>query len=267
MFTPLIATDAETMTPRTACLIAAIALLSVSLPAVAGDTDCKFGAERRGSIDTAGATRVEIFARAGDLTVKPATGATLSAGGRACASSQAFLDETQLHVRRDGDVVRVQVQVPEKMQGIGVFYASLDLSVQVPAGLAVDVTDSSGDMTLEDVRVARIQDSSGDILLHRTSGDVDVEDSSGDVRAEDVAGAVRVTDSSGDIVIRGAQSVHIPLDSSGDISIDRVAGDVTIDRDSSGDVTVSNVGGNFELKADGSGQVRVTGVKGEVRVP
>jgi hypothetical protein len=255
------------MTPRTVCLIAAIALLSVSLPAIAWDMDCKFGAERSGSIDTAGATRVEVLARAGDLTVKPSTSATLAAGGRACASSQAFLDETQLHVRRDGDVVRVQVQVPEKMQGFGVLYASLDLSVQLPAGLAVDVTDSSGDMTLEGVTVARIQDSSGDIFLRRTAGDVDIEDSSGDVRAEDVAGAVRVTDSSGDIVIRGAHSVYIPLDSSGDISIDRVAGDVTIDRDSSGDVTVSDVGGNFELKADGSGQVRVTSVRGEVRVP
>jgi len=102
------------MTPRTVCLIAAIALLSVSLPAVAWNMDCKFSAARSGSIDTAGATRVEIFARAGDLTVKPAAGATLAASGRACASSQAFLDETQLHVHRDGDVVRVQVQVPHR---------------------------------------------------------------------------------------------------------------------------------------------------------
>jgi len=58
------------------------------------------------------------------------------------------------------------VQVPEKMQGFGVFYASLDLSVQVPAGLAVDVTDSSGDMTLEDVAGAvRVTSVKGEVRV------------------------------------------------------------------------------------------------------
>jgi hypothetical protein len=68
-----------------------------------------------------------------------------------------------LHVRREGNVIQVHVQVPETMSGIGIFYASLDLQVQVPAGLPVEITDSSGDMTLDGVRVVRLQDSSGDI--------------------------------------------------------------------------------------------------------
>jgi hypothetical protein len=229
--------------------------------------DCKFTADRRGSIDTAGADRVEILARAGVLSVKAATGATLSAGGRACASSQALLDQTQLHVRRQGNLVQVHVQLPDEMRGIGVFYASLDLAVQVPAGLPVEVTDSSGEMNLEGVRVTRVQDSSGDIVARRLPADVVIDDSSGDIRIEEAAANVTITDSSGDIVIRGARSVTIPRDSSGDISIERVAGDVRIDQDSSGDVSVSQVGGNVELLADGSGQVRVTGVKGSVKVP
>ena len=255
------------MTPTAIRLIAIVTLLALPLPALAWDMDCKFTAERRGSIDTSGAERVEILARAGDLAVRPATGSTVSAEGRACASSQAFLDQTQLHVRRTGNVIQVYVQVPDEMKGIGIFYASLDLQVQVPAGLPVQVTDSSGDMTLDGVRVVRVQDSSGDILARRTAADLEIEDSSGDIRVEDAAGAVRVSDSSGDIVIRGARSVTIPRDSSGDIVIERVAGNVSIEQDSSGDISVSGVGGNVELLADGSGQVRVTNVKGTVRVP
>ena len=248
-------------------LAAVVTLLALPWPALAWDLDCKFSADRQGRLDTAGASRVEIFARAGDLTVQPATGAAVSASGRACASSQAFLDETRLHVRREGEVIRVVVQVPENMVGIGLMYASLDLAVQVPASLPVSVTDSSGDMTLEGVRVVRVQDSSGDIVARGLLADLEVEDSSGDIRIEDVQGQVRVNDSSGDLTIRGARGVHIPSDSSGDIRIERIAGNVTIDQDSSGDIEVSGVDGNFTLRADGSGQVRVTAVKGTTSLP
>jgi hypothetical protein len=247
--------------------LALLVLLALPLPALAWDADCRYGADRRASIDTAGASRVEIMARAGDLRVQPAGTATLVASGRACASHEAFLDQTLLHVRRDGDVVRVHVQVPEEMKGIGLLYATLDLTVDVPAGLPVDVTDSSGDMTLDGVRVATVRDSSGDIMARRLTGDLTIEDSSGDIRVEESTGTVRVTDSSGDIEIRGAAAVHIPVDSSGDIVVARVARDVRIERDSSGDIAVSGVGGNVEVLADGSGQVRVSEVKGTVRLP
>ena len=254
------------MTHKIARLVAAVALLALPITAFAWD-DCKFSAERKGGIDTKGAERVEILARAGDLTVRHASGTALGAAGRACASRQEFLDQTQLHVRRAGNVIQVEVQMPEKMSGIGIFYAYLDLHVVVPAGLPVEITDSSGDLSVEGVHIVRITDSSGDITARQLLADVEIEDSSGDVRVEDAAGMVSVADSSGDIVIRGAKAVHIPRDSSGDISIERVAGNVIIDQDSSGDVRVTDVGGNVELLADGSGQVLVTNVKGTVRLP
>jgi hypothetical protein len=248
-------------------LAALLALLALPATAFARDLDCRYAADRKASIDTAGAERIEIMARAGDLVVRPANGPALAAGGRACASSQAYLDQTQLHVRRQGDVVQVHVQVPDEMKGIGLLYASLDLTVSVPGELPVEVTDSSGDMTLESVRVVKVLDSSGDITARALKGDVEIEDSSGDIRIEDAAGMVRVTDSSGDVVIRGAGGVHIPLDSSGDIVVERVSSDVRVDRDSSGDIRISGVDGNVEVLADGSGEVRVTSVKGTVRLP
>ena len=248
-------------------LAALLALLALPVTAFALDRDCRYTADRKASIDTTGAARIEIMARAGDLVVRPASGPVLTAGGRACASNQAFLDQTQLHVQRQGDVVQVHVQVPEEMKGIGLLYATLDLTVSVPGGLPVEVTDSSGDMTLESVRVTKVLDSSGDITARGLASDVEIEDSSGDIRVEDAAGMVRVTDSSGDVVIRGAGSVHVLLDSSGDVDVDRVSGNVRIDRDSSGDIRITGVGGNVEVLADGSGEVRVTAVKGTVRLP
>jgi hypothetical protein len=192
--------------------LALLALLLLPLAAFAWSAGCDYGADRRASIDTAGASRVEITARAGDLRVQPASTATLVASGRACASRQAFLDQTLLHVTRDGEVVRVQVQVPEEMKGIGLLYATLDLTVDVPAGLPVDVTDSSGDMTLEGVRVSTVRDSSGDIVASDLTGDFAIEDSSGDITVSGVGGNVEVlADGSGEVRVSAVKgTVQLP---------------------------------------------------------
>jgi DUF4097 and DUF4098 domain-containing protein YvlB len=210
---------------------------------------------------------VEILARAGDLRVETAREAVVAAKGRACASSQSYLDQTQLRVEKQGEVLQVRVLVPEEMKGIGLFYASLNLAVAVPATLPVTVTDSSGDMTLDRVKLAKVTDSSGDIVARQVTGDFAIEDSSGDIRVEDAAGGVRVSDSSGDIVIRRAQDVEVTQDSSGDITIEHIGGSVRIVQDSSGDISVSDVARDVAILGDSSGQVRVSEVRGTVQVP
>lgn len=245
----------------------ALVLYFLSAPAGAWDLNCRHAADRAAHIDTAGADRIEIAARAGDLEVRAGTDTALVAKGRACASSEEYLAQTQVQVVREGRTIRVVVQVPDKMAGIGLQYASLDLTVDVPAGLPVEVTDSSGDTTLSGVRVTRITDSSGDISVRGGSADLELNDSSGDIRIEDAAGTVTITDSSGDIVIRHASSVSIRNDSSGDIDVAQVTGDVRIDNDSSGDIRIADVGRNVTVLADTSGTVEVSDVKGTVSLP
>lgn len=255
------------MVARRRLLLALLALGPAAPSASAWDLDCRYGADRSVSIDTAGVRRVEISARAGDLAVRAGSGTAVTAGGRACASSEKYLQQTTLHARRQGDTVQVYVQVPDEMKGIGLLYATLDLTVTVPPGLEVEVNDSSGDVEVKGVRLARITDSSGDIVASDLTGDVEITDSSGDVSIFDASGTVRMNDSSGDIVIRGAGNVEVRNDSSGDMTIERVSGDVRIESDSSGDIGIAGVGRNVEVLADTSGEVRVSGVKGSVRVP
>ena len=229
--------------------LAILTLVLVAFPAGAWNLGCQFSAERTASLDTTGAARVEVLARAGDLTVRLSTGAAVTASGKACASNEKYLAQSQVHVSRRGEVVQVVVQLPDEMKGFGIVYASLDLTVDVPAGLPVDVTDSSGDVTIDKVRLVRLTDSSGDIVVR------------------DVPGDIEINDSSGDIVVRGARDVVIPSDSSGDIVVARVADSVRIESDTSGDVAISDVRKNVEFIADSSGDVKVSGVKGTVKVP
>lgn len=246
---------------------AALLLALVSNPAGAWDMGCRYSADRGARIDTTGAERIELIARAGDLTVRKGATSEVIAKGRACASSEAYLAQTQVHAVRTGTTVRVYVQVPDEMKGIGIFYAALDLTVDVPGAIPVEVTDSSGDATLTGVQVTKLTDSSGDIVARGLTGDVEISDSSGDIRLDDTAGKVTITDSSGDIVIRGARDVLVRSDNSGDLSIARISGDVRIESDTSGDIEISDVGRNVELLADTSGTVHVAGVMGSVSLP
>jgi hypothetical protein len=220
-------------------VLGVVALSFAAATAIARD-DCKFSADRHASLDTSGAERIEISARAG----------------------------TDIRARRDGNSVRVFVVTPDELVGFGNVYSTLDLRVDVPAGVPVEVTDSSGDMTIDGVRVTRITDSSGDIVALRLPADVEIGDSSGDIRVEDAAGGVTITDSSGDIHVRGAKDVHIPRDSSGSIDIEQISGgSVRIYSDSSGDITITRVGHDVAVLADSSGDVRVSDVQGSISIP
>lgn len=242
-------------------------LLIASLLANTAVADCRYSADRAADVDAAGIRTVLIGAAAGDLSVRGTGTTRVRAKGRACADSQATLDAIKLETRRDGDALHVDAILPDSDHAFN--NRSLDLSIELPATIAVRVADSSGDIDVENVAGIRVEDSSGDIEIKTVNGDVEVTDSSGDVVIADVTGNVLVpVDSSGDLVFRRIHgAVHVKTDSSGGITASEVNGDVTIDSDSSGDIEVSQVGGNFTVARDSSGDIEQRSVLGKVSVP
>jgi DUF4097 and DUF4098 domain-containing protein YvlB len=273
--------------------IAVVALLTAGMgPAAAfalGD-DCAFRADRNAGVDTGGVVKIVIRAGAGDLKVHGnADARRIDARGEACAGKQELLEQAQVSVRREGNVVYVDTRLPQDKEGWSWGrneYAYIDLDVTLPANLAVEATDSSGDATFEDLKSLTLQDSSGDLTLARIAGAVDVNDSSGDLEIEN-AGSVRVNDSSGDIDIDDVRtdvvvendssgdiqvakvdgSVTIEQDSSGGIRVEDVRGSVTVDNDSSGDIYAGRVKGDFTVKNDSSGSIGHTAIGGKISVP
>jgi hypothetical protein len=265
------------------------ALVGVMAFTAARADDCKFTAERSGKVSVAGAKRIEMRAGAGDLKVTGKRGAgEVSGTGKACASTQELLDQVQLKVTREGDVIHVDTPMPD-LSGfkIGNTYATLDLVVELPDNVPLvaidssgdakfqhlataDISDSSGDLTIEDVTGdLKVRDSSGDLEIDRVTGNLQLEDSSGDIEVEDVRGDVTVAaDSSGSMTIEHiGKGVHIVQDSSGDIDIVDVKANVVIDSDSSGEVDVRKVGGNFTLSGKGSGDIKTAEISGTVSLP
>ena len=251
---------------------------------------CKFTADRTATLAVAGAKRIEITARAGDLHITGQPGAKeVSARGKACASDPKLLDLIQIEVRLEGDVLRIDTRMPD----IGAddapknAQATLDLVLNLPDNLPVTLLDSSGDTEITGIASLSVTDSSGDLRIAQVAGDLDVRDSSGDLRIEKASGNVKLRDSSGDVRVidvrgdvrveadgsgelrfeRVGRNVTVDSDGSGDIRIEDVQGDARIDSDGSGDIDVHGVAGSFTLGSKGSGDVRVAEVKGAVNIP
>jgi hypothetical protein len=261
-----------------------LVLSSLAASAVLGADYCKFNVERSAGLDLTGIEKVVVLAGAGDLEVLgSATAKRIEARGKACASSQKVLDETLITVRREGNVAMVTTDMPKLDDDE---FALIDIGVALPSSLPVEVTDSSGDAEIRELKALAVQDSSGDLRVTSIAGLADVRDSSGDITIF-TAGSVRLQDSSGDISVRGVTSdvevssdssggieirdigglVHVVQDSSGDIRVSKVKGNVSVDTDSSGSITVADVGGDFTVTEDSSGGVKYENVTGRVSVP
>ena len=259
--------------------------------ALAWGDACEFRAERAGGIDAKGIEKVVIRAGAGDMKIVGRSNAVrVEARGTACAGKQELLDASQINVRREGNVVYVETALPQNNDGGWNWgkndYAYIDVGIALPSSVPVEATDSSGDTNVEDLAALTMQDSSGDLEIHRIAGLADVTDSSGDLDVDD-AGSVRVRDSSGDVEIdkvRGeveitgdssgdihvaqvGANVHVLQDTSGGIRVEDVKGNVIVDSDSSGDIYAGHVGGDFTVSEDSSGDIDHDSVGGKVTIP
>jgi hypothetical protein len=215
--------------------------------AAASWSECDHRAPREATVATAGARRIQVVARAGDLRIQGREGATaVGVKGTACASTESRLSGIRLIAERRGDVVYVEADIPQASMGGA---AGLDLSIDVPASIPLNVEDGSGSAQIRGVAALEIDDGSGELLI------------------EDVAGEVIVSDGSGDIDIRHAGSVVVKDDGSGSVRAAGVRGDVVVRDDGSGSIDVSDVGGDFTVDKDGSGGIAHDGVRGQVRIP
>ncbi|MFH1763514.1 MAG: hypothetical protein ABIF09_04910 [Gemmatimonadota bacterium] len=234
-----------------------------------GQSECRFEAERNVRSPAGSVQGLRLLAGSGSLSVVGVEGLQeIQAVGRACASHEDFLGDIQLTSEMAGSTLVIETHHPDLsgMRG-GNRYARLDLRIEVPAGLAAEIQDGSGEMTLSDLGSLMVKDGSGGLEIRGVSGFVSVEDGSGGVVIEDVDSDVEIHDSSGELQIRGVGGSLTLYDSSGEVDVQDVAGSVRVVQDSSGNIAVKNVGRDFIVERDGSGGIRYEAVGGSVNIP
>jgi hypothetical protein len=244
---------------------AALVIVTATSGLAWGDYECDVTGSRAASADAAAVAKVVVTAGAGSLEIRGVAGAReVSGTGKACASSQSLLDAIELRVERHGDVLEVEAVMPKSYSNGA---ARLDLVVEMPAHLALEVDDGSGELTITGVAALRLEDGSGEASVADIAGDVTITDGSGELRVERVGGTLRLEDGSGGIDVRGVGGdVIIEEDGSGGIEIAGVEGSVRIKDDGSGDIHVADVNGDLEVGDDGSGGVSYERIGGRVMV-
>jgi putative adhesin len=253
--------------------VTTLAILSVLVSASAAQAQSRgeVTAPRSARVNAVGARMAQIEARAGTLRIEGRAGLTeIQAHGTARASSRALLEQVRLTAERRGDVAYVIVEIPE-MRGDwndDDEHASLDLIVEVPKTLSLDVEDRSGDLEIRGVGQLDLVDHSGDATIEDVGGRLRVRDGSGDLRIRDVRGDVTLEDGSGGVhlqTIRG--SISVDRDGSGQFEAENVTGSVRIANKGSGSVDVAHVGGDFVVDRKGTGSIEHRDVRGRVDVP
>jgi hypothetical protein len=249
-------------------LLSAIVLASlVTGSARAQDDD--YRAPRDADLDASGARLLRVEAKAGLLRIEGRSGLSeVRVRGVARASREDWLEDIQLRTDRRGDELHVIVDIPPwSWTGIGRSYKGLDLVIEVPASLALDVSDASGSIAIRGVGPVRIDDGSGEIELRDIGGAVDIEDGSGEIEMVSVRGDVRLDDGSGEVHIEDVQgNVTIEDDGSGSLTISKVTGQVRVNEAGSGSVRVSDVGGDLTVRDTRRNRVRYDNVRGTVRI-
>ncbi|HEV7920253.1 MAG TPA: hypothetical protein VGR02_05625 [Thermoanaerobaculia bacterium] len=250
-------------------LLAASATLLLATTASAGFWDCSNKEPRNASLAAGGVSRVVVIARAGTLKVTGGGGGEVRATGTACADDADILKEMKLTATRRGSEIRVEAIVPEaNISFWGTKTATLDFEVVLPAGVAVEVQDTSGAAEIANVGPLTVDDGSGELRIQGVRGNLSVRDTSGAIEIHDVTGDIRIEDGSGGIdVEQVGGDVVIADDGSGEIDIRNVRHNVNIEDDGSGGVSVTEVGGDFTVGRKGSGGVSYDHVAGRVSVP
>lgn len=241
----------------------ALAIVAHPRPALG---QCDVQRDVEGQLDAGAVSGVLIEAGAGSLEIVGGDAVALRVRGTICASDEEMAASSRLILEERRGAAWIETDLPEGGGWPG-GYARMDLVVEMPRSLSVDIRDGSGGMVVRSIAAVHVDDGSGEVRIEDIEGAVEVEDGSGEVWITG-AGSVDVDDGSGSVEIVDVRgNVRIVEDGSGEIQIRDVAGDVTIDQDGSGSIDVVRVGGDFVLEDDGSGSVTYSEVQGRVVLP
>jgi DUF4097 and DUF4098 domain-containing protein YvlB len=138
---------------------------------------------------------------------------------------------------------------------------SLDYNITVPGWMAVSVSGTYADVTLEGL--------GGDVTVDTTRGDIKVRGGSGFVSLKSVQGEITVEKAKGRIEVRAVnEDIHL-ADISGDLSAESTNGSIILDRIDSANVDLYTVNGNisYDGPVKDKGVYRLTTHNGLIAMP
>lgn len=206
------------------------------------------------TLDTTAVNSLKIKAGAGRLDVVGVPGSNAVTVTATIQVPGGDSERTRAKIERD------MVLTLEQNSGVGELRAyfrkgfwqwgdsrNIQLEVQVPAGLHLDIKDGTGSIEIQNVH--------GDLFVDDGTGSLTMKAVGGDVKIKDGTGSIFVTTVGGDISVR---------DGTGGIKISGVAGSVTV-KDGTGDINIDDVEKDLIIVNEGTGGIRYSNIRGSIK--
>ena len=157
---------------------------------------------------------------------------------------------------------KAKLKADFEQSGFNNYSPYIDLKLQVPANLALDIDDGSGAILISKMTAdINVKDGSGELIING-GNNVSIDDGSGDIEVSQINGNLTIDDGSGAIKVTDVRGNIAIDDGSGNIEVANVQSPVTI-TDGSGDINVFNTKG-LTILAAGSGDVKFNKIDGPV---
>lgn len=228
---------------------------------------CEWSAVDTTTVEAAGLRRLKLRIPAGDVRIagRPDLG-QVQVVARRCGSRAELFDALALDVRRTDAELDAGFVLPthlfSRTQGST---ARIDVMIEVPTHLLVEVENALGDIEVSNVHSVRIADSLDDIRVVRIARDVYVRAGPGDVTVADVNGSAFLTQSVGRLFVEGVGGdVTLAKGHTGPVEIRRARANVTIRDGQAGDVRVDGVDGDLFLGRMTEGRLHAENVLGRI---
>ncbi len=245
-------------------------LLLLPLAAFARD-GCEHSRPLDLALDLDGIDTVVFEVGPHDLTLDAAADAASRLQGRACASSEARLDQLSVTQQRIGDHLVVSMEREDNTSIFSLFrsrHAYLELQATLPDDIAVELEVGSGDAAVSGVAELSVDVGSGDAIVRQVPGSVTASVGSGDIELDRIGSLGVGSIGSGDLEGRRIEGdASIGSIGSGDAELGDIGGNVEVGSIGSGDLDVDTIRGNLRVRSIGSGDVDHTDIDGQVDLP
>ncbi|MGZ2370763.1 DUF4097 family beta strand repeat-containing protein [Ancylomarina sp. YFZ004] len=158
---------------------------------------------------------------------------------------------------QEGSVLKVWIEAPRSIMG----RFEAQLSFKVPYSMDIDITNSSGDIYIEEIvaEQMKLKATSGDIELKNIETALTTTTTSGDLQINYLKGAISAASTSGSQKFNHIRASVSTRATSGDFSFLDVVGDLS-SRTSSGDLQFQNIDGRIS-NVSTSGNVTIDKAK------
>ncbi|MCZ4694332.1 hypothetical protein DWB61_04465 [Ancylomarina euxinus] len=151
-------------------------------------------------------------------------------------------NDFEIKHRQEGTVLKVWIEAPRSIMG----RFEAQLSFKVPYSMDVDITNSSGDIYIEEIvaEQMKLKATSGDIVIKNVESLLTTTTTSGDLEINYLKGAISATSTSGNQKFNHIRASVSTVATSGDLLFFDVVGDLST-RTTSGDLQFEGIDGSL----------------------